>query len=439
MTRHKTFMLAALCLAAAACSKAEDWTRFRGPNGAGLSDATTVPVKWTDDDYNWKISLPGDGHSSPVVWRKRIYVMCADPETAERRVLCLNTADGSTVWRCDYPSEAYKKHGANAFATATPAVDEHGVVVTWTTPDDVVLLALSHDGSELWRRQLGPFVGPHGTGTSPIIVDDVVVLANEQEDYKLLARLMGRKEVGPAGKSSLISVNRMTGDTNWTVPRETTLASYSTPCTRKTDDGSSELIFTGTSHGITAVDVATGKINWQLEDVFEDRCVGSPTVAAGLVIAAYGHGTAGNLCVAARPGSQSHSRAPAIAYEIKKSVPLVPTPLAVGDRLYLWTDAGIVSCLEVATGQLIWRDRVGGNFYGSPICVGGRLYCVSKTGEVTVLAASDQFEVLARVDLGEPSFTTPAVADGVMYLRTASHLYSLGGHAPGADESTTIQ
>jgi outer membrane protein assembly factor BamB len=428
MKYRKWSVLGILWLTSVACGQSADWHRFRGPNGTGVSNATTVPVTWTDDDYNWKVRLPGTGHASPVVWRDRIYLTCADQETAGRCVLCLNTADGSTVWQRDYPLKTYRQHRDNGYATASPAVDEHGVVVTWTTPKEIVLLALAHDGGQRWRRDLGPFVGPHGTGTSPIIVDGLVILANEQEDYKLLARLMGRGEVeGPAGESALIAVDRKTGETRWKVPRKTTLASYSTPCVRRCNGGSAELIFTGTSHGITAVDVATGKINWQLEDVFEDRCVGSPVTAAGLVIAGYGHGTVGNLCLAARPGSRSGGREPSVAYEIRQSVPLVPSPLVRGDRLYLWTDRGIVSCLDVSSGRLIWRERVGGNFYGSPICVADRLYCISKEGEVVVLAAGDEFKVLARGALGEPSYSTPAVSGGVMYLRTSSHLYSLGG------------
>ena len=303
-------------------------------------------------------------------------------------------------------------------------------MVTWATPEQVVLLALTRDGREMWRRDLGPFVGPHGSGSSPILVDGLVVLSNEQEDYKVLARLMGREEVGPAGESFLIAVDRRTGETKWKTARKSTLAPYSTPCVHGLPDGSSELIFTSTSHGVTAIDVATGKVNWELPDVFEDRCVGSPIVASGLVIASYGHGTSGAMCLAARPGSSSPQSDPSIAYEVRTSVPLIPTPLASGNRLFLWSDNGVVTSLDLSTGDVIWRKRVSGTYYGSPVCVANRLYCVANNGEVVVLAAGDQFEELARVPLGEPSYSTPAVSDGVMFLRTSSHLYSLGGQRP---------
>lgn len=408
-----------------------DWSRFRGPNGSGLGDSASIPVQWTDRDYNWKVDLPGIGHGSPVVRGERIFLNCGDPESAGRTVLCIDTADGHTVWRRDYPSRPHRQHRANSYATATPAVDADGPVVTWTTPDEVILLALDLDGNETWRRDLGPFVGQHGSGSSPIIVDDMVVLANEQGDPQLLARLMGREgETRTAGKSFLTAVDRKTGQTRWQVARKTTLAPYSTPCIHRRDDGTKELIFTSTSYGITAVDAGSGKINWEIHDLFEDRCVASPIWASGLIIATYGRGVTGERCVAVRPGSRAKSQEPSLAYEVTKAVPLVPTPLVSGNRLFLWSDDGIVTCLGVSTGRLIWRERVGGSYFGSPVCVDSRLYCISKKGEVVVVAASDDFKILARVALGESSFATPVVSGGIMYLRTSSRLYSLGGGKP---------
>ncbi len=404
------------------------WTRFRGPNGSGISDATTVPVTWTDKDYNWKARVPGQGHASPVVWRNRIFLTSADPGTARRFVHCLNAADGALLWRRNYPSATYRQHRENSFATATPVVDDEGVVVTWTTPEEVVLLSLDVEGNEIWRRDLGPFVGLHGSGSSPIIVDDLVVLANDQMDPQKMARFLPKgTPIGPPGESFLIAVNRSTGRTRWQLPRRTAIAAYSTPCVRRSADRRSELVLSSTSHGITAVGVTAGKVNWEIADVFPDRCVGSPIVEDGLVFAAYGHGTRGSRFVAVRPGRPTRGVEPKIEYDVTKSVPLVPTALIKDDRLFLWCDDGVVTCLRPSTGEEVWRERVGGAFFGSPVWVDQRLYCISKTGEVVVLAAADEFQVLARVPLGDTSYATPAVANGVMYLRTASYLFSLGG------------
>jgi len=419
-----------LLLAPSAYAGEGQWPRFRGPNGTGISDATTVPVVWTEKDYNWRVKLPGIGHSSPVVWGGRIFLTCGEAKTATRTVLCLEAASSRTLWQRDYPSKTHRQHGDNCYASATPAADADGLVVTWSTPEEVVLLALDAEGREVWRRGLGPYVGDHGTGASPILVDGLVVLANDQEDPKALPSMYGPNPTRPAGKSFLIAVDRKTGQTRWQVERRTRMSPYSTPCLSPSPEGKPELIFTSTAHGITAVDVATGKVNWEFGNVFKDRCVGSPALAPGLVLAGYGAGTSGALYVAVRPGSREKGVEPTLAYELKRPVPLVPTPVVKDGRLFLWGDDGLIACLEASSGKTIWRERVAGRFYGSPVWVAGRLYCIAKNGEVFVVAASEKFELLARVPLGEASFATPAVADGVMYLRTRTQLFSLGGKRP---------
>ena len=431
--RIATVAAATLFLWPLSCAGQGQWSRFRGPNGTGISQATTVPVTWTDADYNWKIKLPGTGHSSPVLWGKRIFLTCGIGEDAARIILCLNAADGRILWKREYSSETFNQHRDNSFASATPAADAGGVVLTWSTPKEIVLLALDTDGREVWRRDLGPFVGLHGSGTSPIIVGDLVVLANDQEDLHLYDYLpkgmikLPKGVIGKPGKSSLIAVDRKTGKTRWQLPRRTVLAAYSTPCVYQPDGAGPELIFTNAGHGITSVDPATGKVNWEVDKIFSDRCVASPVTAPGLVIAGYGAGVRGTLYVAVRPGSRERGIGPKVIYQLKKPVPLVPTPVVKDGKLFLWNDDGKVACLNVKTGREIWRERIGGFYYGSPVWVDGRLYCISRKGEVVVLAASEKFKLLARVQLGEKSYATPAVADGVMYLRTLSHLFSLGG------------
>jgi outer membrane protein assembly factor BamB len=389
---------------------AREWPRFRGPNGAGISNADAVPVRWTEKDHNWKIELPGVGHSSPVLWDDKIFLTCAETGTAMRMILRLSAADGSITWRRDYQSKTYRHHRDNSFATSTPAVDAERVYVTWTTPDEVTLLALNHDGREQWRRNLGPFKSMHGSGTSPIVYDDLVVLANDQK-----------------GEAFLIAVDCGTGRTRWQLKRRSGLTPASTPCIYRPQGGAPELIFTSTAHGITSVDPNSGTVNWEVADIFLDRCVGSSAFGHGLIIASYGFGRRGTRLVAVRLGSKDKNVEPKVEYDITKSVPLVPTPLIRGDLLFLWADDGNVTCADAATGEQIWRRRVDGSFYGSPICVNERLYCVSKKGDVVVLAASDEFQLLARVPLGELSYATPAVSDGVMYIRTYSHLISVGG------------
>ncbi|MFT5527220.1 MAG: outer membrane protein assembly factor BamB [Pirellulaceae bacterium] len=391
-----------------AASAEDHWPRFRGPNGSGLSDATTVPVEWTEADYNWKIKLPGTGHSSPVIWRDRLFVTCSDQKTATRMLVCLDAHQGKVLWQRDFPAKVHSQHQYNNFASTTPAVDAEHVYMLWATPAEVTLLAVDHTGKDVWRRGLGGFDSMHGIGTSPIVVGDLVVLGNDQQ-----------------GKASLIAVDRSSGKTRWQIDRKSGLVPASTPCLHDDGQRGPRLIFTSTSHGITAVDPAKGTVDWQLEKVFLDRCVGSPISVDGLVVASYGFGTKGTRMLGVRPLAEAAE--PEIVIDMTETVPLTCTPIAYRGLLFCWTDDGRITCLRLSNGEVVWRDKLSARFFGSPVCVNGRLYCLSVDGEVFVLAAGDKFNLLARNPLGELSYATPAIAFGRMYLRTSTQLISIGG------------
>lgn len=393
---------------------ADNWPRFRGPNGAGLSDAKTIPVKWTEQDFNWRVELPGVGHSSPAIWGDRIFLTCADDKAARRTVCCLSAADGTLLWRRDYESKPHRfREVFSGYANSSPAVDSQCVYAYWTSPWETTLLALTHDGKDVWRRDLGKFHGPYGSGASPIVLEDMVIQANDQE-----------------GTGFLLAVDRETGETRWKHERKNRLAPYSTPCIVRPDGGPPQAVFFCVSHGITSLDARTGKVVWEQGGVFllPGGPVGSPIVASGLIVGGSGSGTAGHQFVAVRPGTKGKPQE--LAYRLEQPVSYITTPIAVGDLLFLWTNPGRIRCLRASTGEEVWVQRVSGDFFGSPVCVDGRLYCIARKGEVVVIAAKDRFELLARNPLGEKSQATPAIAGGRMYLRTWTHLISIGGGKP---------
>jgi len=410
-----TFFAAAVAAACAATSAgaADDegrWCRFRGPNGSGIAGPADVPVRWTEGDYNWKVTLPGGGYSSPVVWKDRLFLLCADDATARRMVVCLRTADGRGLWRKDYDSTPHRFAKGNSYASASPAVGDDGVYVTWTTPKEITLAGFTLDGREKWRRNLGPYATPYGSGTSPILVGDAVVLANEQ-----------------TRAGFLIAVDRRTGETRWRVDRRMKLPSWATPCLLRRG-GLTEIIFASSAYGFAALDANSGRMVWQAKDAVPDRIAASTIVADGLVVGACASGERGVEVSAVRPGDAPAGGEVKVAYAYRTpEVPYVPTPLAADGRLFLWGDKGAVTCLRLRDGRKLWAGDVEARFYGSPVCVGGRLYCLSADGVVVVLAAADAFQLLARNDLGERSSSTPAIADGIMYLRTYTHLVSIGG------------
>jgi outer membrane protein assembly factor BamB len=265
-----------------------------------------------------------------------------------------------------------------------------------------------HQGDPVWQRDMGPIDSEHGFGTSPILFGDLLIL---QCDNK--------------ADSWIAALDCQTGKTRWQVERDPVKTAYATPLVYSPEGGRPQLITTGWGPGFTAYDPESGKQLWQLP-LFKFRCVGSPFVAGGLVFASAGTGGSGKQMFAVEPGYPERGGEAKIAYEIAPPIPYVTTPVAHGNLLFLWGDAGVVQCLDIPTGKVQWRERVGGRYFGSPIRVGERLYCISRDGICAVLAAAKEYRLLAEVDLEEPSHSTPVVADGVMYLRTFGHLMALG-------------
>jgi outer membrane protein assembly factor BamB len=389
-------------------ARAQEWPRFRGPNGTGLGSATNLPMHWTATDYQWQLRLPGAGHSSPVLWGARLFVTCADAATGQWRLVCVDSTRGTVAWQKAFPLPVHSLHRNNTFATATAAVDAQRVYVPRIEGKELRVLALAHDGTPAWEFNAGPFQTEHGLAHSPIRQGNLLIFAADHD-------LAGR----------IVALDAASGRLVWERPRSAGRADYSTPCLFRPEGGAPVLIFNTLDDGVSAVDPASGRSVWSAERLLSLRSVSSPVSADGLLISSCGSGGGGNYVVALRPPAQPGAK-PAAAYEVRKSAPYVPTPLAVGPLLFLWSDGGIVTCLESATGKTFWQERVGGNYFSSPVCTDGKLYGVSAAGEVVVLAAAREFQELGRGALGEPAEATPAIANGRIYFRTLNRLLCLG-------------
>lgn len=390
-------------------ARSQAWTRFRGPNGSGVSTAQDVPTAWTGQDVRWKVKLAGMGHSSPVVWGSRLFVTSAAPDAGNGIVQCLDTADGKELWTRNFPVAKHRHHEHNSLASATPAVDDRHVYLVWASPQHYLVVALYHDGREHWRVNLGGFKSGHGFGVSPVVVDDVVIIANEQE-----------------GESSVCALERDTGTVRWRLPRQSR-TTYATPCVWAPPGQPAQVIFVSYEHGITSVDPRRGGVLWDM-DVFDKRhmetSIASPIVAGNLIIGASGWLGVRKEVIAVRPGVNG---APAVrSYQLTKGMPLVPTPLVKDDLLILWGDEGVVTCADASTGTIHWHERVPGTYYSSPICAGTHFYNVSRAGEVIVLKAARTFQHVATNPLGEGSHSTPAVSGNTLYIRTFTHLTAIG-------------
>lgn len=390
---------------------ADEWPRFRGPHGSGLS-STSVPTRWTADDFDWVATIDGVGHSAPVIWQARVFVTSADPKTAEQMLFAIDAATGKTSWVHRSPLEAYPIHARNSFASNTPAVDAQHVYVAWATPESTTLTAFDHQGTLVWQKEFAGYRSSHGFGGSPLVHDDLVILS-------LLEKKPGARSSPAAPTSKIVACNRNTGELVWSPTLMSEVASYATPFVLDRPGKKPELICCSTAGGIFSLDLTSGSKNWSVP-VFDKRTVSSPIYAGGLIMGTTGSGGGGNYVAAVQPGPN-----PELAYEIRQQAPYVPSLVAKDDLLFLWSDAGIVTCAEVETGQRIWTKRVGGNYSGSPVIAGSAIYCIDEDGTVVVLAADRTFKLLSKFELGEPSRSTPSIAGGKIYFRTESHVYAL--------------
>jgi len=393
----------------------DNWPRFRGPNGTGISDAKFIPSKWTKQNILWQFPLPGEGNASPVVWDQQVFVTTADEERGIRSLYAIDAGSGRENWRLDFPFEKYRKHKNNSFASSTPAVDELHVYVVWQSPQASSLIAVTHEGEQKWSYDLGPRTQGQGGAASPIVYGEWVIFPNDHQQGSFLA-----------------AVDRKTGTEAWKIPREGKRACFTTPCVYAPPGRPPEIIFTHCYEGIAGVDPATGVQNWQI-DVFgtnEQRAIGSPAVFQDLVIGSSGAVGGKRNIVAVRPlAKDAQQQGAATAeeiYRVFKSAPHVPSPIVYKGRLYLWEDKGVVTAHDAASGEVIWRQRVGGNYFSSPVIVDDRLFNMDVTGSVFVLSLGDDPQILAENKLPEGGKASPAVGAGRLFVRTEKALYAIG-------------
>lgn len=422
---------------------AENWPRFRGSNGSGVATETTIPPLWSESSFRWRIDLPGVGHGSPAVWGDKVFVLCATesapktkgakgggkgkkkaaaspdgeataPEAQRWMPLCVSARDGSVLWKQEIADGSFSGHRFNSAASSTPAVDAKRAVFTWGTAEKLTMAAYTHSGEKLWETDLGPVNGGHGFAGSPMLLGDLVVLNNDQENQK----------------GNLVAVDANTGKVAWTTPRHSERISYSVPCVIS-HGGRELLMFTNWTHGFSAIDPKTGTMVAE-KSVFNqetnERAISSPVVWRDLVIGTCGFTANPKHCVAVRLTSGGDGIEE--VWRVERNAPHIPSVLVVGDRCFLWDDAGIVTCVEAATGKEIWKGRVPGvenACMGSPVSDGRTIFCADVEGNVHAIAVADELKSLGKFALGDVCRTTPAFGDGAMFVRTERKLAAIEG------------
>jgi hypothetical protein len=281
----------------ASYAHAENWSRFRGPNGDGQSDDASIPSKWEPENFLWKQTLPGVGHSSPVIWEDNLYLISADAETGAQLVSAFNVHSGAPIWDKKLDASTYRIHKLNSLASSTPSADAEHVYVLWLADGEVSLAAFTHAGDETWRRKIGPFKEQHGFGISPVVVDDVVCIARDS-----------------GADSAITAFDCKTGEPRWNLPVEPNNTAFATPCLLDAKAEPKILVVSNTSLGVAAIDASCGKIVWQgFESDLDQRCVASPFIADGKIFVGCGQGGRGKLLPPSNPVTRARRRRRSIA------------------------------------------------------------------------------------------------------------------------------
>ena len=424
------FVLCALSfLSVTAAVRAENWGRFRGPNGSGIAEGQNIPVEFSAaKNILWKAPVPGLGNSSPMIWNQHLYLLTSSNDAKQRSLLCLDLANGKILWQRSFPGELVKVRSDSSQASASCAVDADGVYAPIWNGATVTMVAFNHQGDPLWSKNLGRWISQHGTGSSPIVVGERVIFALDGD----VKDIKGNPIAG-ASQPALMAFNKKTGDVVWEMPREGYRACYSAPFLVERKNGP-ELIVASTM-SISGYNPDSGKELWSWDWQWEEkkfkfplRTIAGPLVVGDTLIATSGDGGGDRRMVALNLPS---SGKPTYSWgDGNKVFPYVACPLARGEHVYFVNEKGNAGCYEAKTGKQVWYERLtkANVFYASPVMVDGRIYVPTEDGDIFVFAAEPTFKLLAqnRVAESERFMASPAVANGRMYLRGQSHLYCIG-------------
>jgi outer membrane protein assembly factor BamB len=429
------------CLAAATAAPAQNWPSFRGPGASGVAEGKPLPVSWDaakSSNVLWKTPVPGLSHASPVVWGNKVFVITAVSEDAAQtfnaknrgiglasdeakhawRVYCLDKATGRVLWErtAHEGVPRARRHVKATQANSTPVTDGRTVVALMGSEG---LFAYDLNGKQLWKQDLGVLnpglwadpTSSWGHASCPIIYRGLVIV---QAD--------GHKQ------SFIAAYNLKDGKQAWRVERRE-ITSWSTP-TIYEGKPRAELIANG-GRFIRAYDPLTGRELWRFADGDTQVKMQAPFVAHGLIYVTGGN-PAGRPMYAFRPGASGdislksgEETNPFIAWKTSNGSPYTPTPIVYGEHLYTVADNGVFAAYDAKTGARLYQERLPSTFSASPVASGGKLYVPSEDGDVYVVRAGPKFELLSTNPMGEALMATPALAGGMLIIRSSGHVYAV--------------
>lgn len=381
---------------ATAAIAATDWPAWRGPTRDGLAaPGQSPPIQWSEtENVLWKVPLPGRGHSSPTVVGERIYLATADPVTKSQSVLCLDRKSGKLLWQSEVHAANAEsgKHGNSSAASSTVACDGERLFINFLNAGAVHTSALDLTGKVLWQRKVCDFVAHQGFASSPVLHAALVLVAADHRGGGVIAAL-----------------DQKTGAPVWSEARPK-LPNYTTPAIVQAG-GRTQMVLAGCNL-LTSLDPLTGKKLWEVAGSTEE-CVVTMVTDGVRVFAGGGYPKNHTVAVLA-DGSGT------VAWQNTARV-YVPSMIVQAGHLYAVMDAGVAACWKSDTGEELWKERLGGDFFASPVRVDDRIYASNVSGKTFVFTATPKsFQLLAQNQLGEEAYASPVICGSRIYLRVAT-------------------
>ncbi len=399
---------------------AEDWPGWRGPRHDGTSLEKNVPVRWSkDENIAWKAAIPGTGHSSPVVWGDRIFLTTcvelaaksdAKERSGDRQLLCLDRRDGKLLWASTVvtcPLE--RKHGLNSFASSTPVTDGQNVFVAFLDNSTMRVACYDFQGKQLWIHSPGQFTSVHGFCSSPVVYKDMVIFNGDQDNPK----------------SFLVALDRATGQERWRTQRPG-VRSYCPPILIESG-GKTQLVLSG-SNCVASYDPDDGKEIWKIDGPTQ-QFVASMVMQDNILCLTAGFPTYHIMGI--KPDGTGNVTATHVAWHHdfqgkQNEASYVPSPVAQGSWFFVVSDTGYLHCLDVKTGERLWKEKLGKHHSASPVTAGGLVYFTDDAGTTYVIKPGNSFELVSTNKLDEECRASPAISHGQIFIRTANDLYCIG-------------
>ena len=390
---------------------AQDWAVFRGPDGDGVSNYENLPVQWAaDKNVAWSVTV-AEGWSSPVVSEGQVFLTSAVVQDADAEkskydliVAAYDLDTGKLTWQTKVfvqPETAPRIHQKNSHASPTPIIHDQRLYVHFGHQGTA---CLTLDGEMVWKTVPVEYKPVHGNGGTPIIVNDTLVFS-----------------VDGAATTKVIALSLVDGSPRWTFDRESNAPrkfSFSTPALIEVN-GSQQIVSPG-SDVVHGLDAKTGEMIWKVTyDGYS--VIPKPVLYNGLLYVCTSYNTPWICCI--DPSGKGDVTETHVKWSHQKQVPHTPSIIVRDDLIYMVSDRGIGSCLDAQTGEVVWQERIGGNYSASPIYTNGLIYLQSEQGDATVIEASRDFKVVSKNTFGERTLASYGVANGTLLIRTAEKLY----------------